>query len=434
MPAVGGAPLEGRPDHAVTAHARCPAPVLRTDDEVRTSVGRRLPPPGPTDLTENAISTSENLATTGEPPAPPAPLAPFAASGPVVRPVRPRDAAVHSYAELSRVVLAAGLQRRRYGYYWTCFALAVLSFATIWVGFALLRNSWFQLLVAAALALVSAQFGFLGHDAAHRQVFASPRWNEWSARIMSGAFAGLSYGWWMTKHNRHHSGPNQVERDPDIGAGVIAFTPEQTARRTGWFAAFTRRQGWWFFLLLPFEGVNLHVQSVLRVSGGAPMRLRALEAAFLVVRLGGYLALLFWLLPPGKAAAFVGVQLAVFGVLLGGAFAPNHIGMPIVPADARPDFLRRQVLMSRNISGGALVGFFMGGLNLQIEHHLFPNMPRPALKRARALVRAHCDRHDVGYTETTLLESYRQITRYLNAVGRRGADPFRCPLVTVYRG
>jgi fatty acid desaturase len=350
------------------------------------------------------------------------------------RPARPRDAHVSSYTDLTRQVQAAGLHRRRYGYYWTCFVIAAGAFVGVWHGVVLLRHSWFALLLAAALALVCAQFGFLGHDAAHRQVFASARWNEWSARIISGVFTGLSYGWWQHKHNSHHSGPNQEGRDPDIGPGVIAFTPGVAAARTGWAAAFTRRQGWWFFVLLPFEGVNLHLQSVLRVSGGSPMRLRAVESGLLAVRLGGYLAVLFLLLTPGRALAFLGVQLAVFGVLLGGAFAPNHIGMPIVPATARPDFLRRQVLMSRNVRGGAVVGFLMGGLQHQIEHHLFPSMPRPALKRARALVRAHCARHGIGYEETSLPQAYARIIRYLNAVGRRGADPFRCPLVSMYRG
>ncbi len=346
---------------------------------------------------------------------------------------RARDAHVSSYAALARAVQAAGLQRRRYGYYWTSFSIAAGAFAAVWVGVALLRHSWFALVFAAVLGVVLAQFGFLGHDAAHRQVFASPRWNEWSARILSGVFAGLSYGWWMHKHNRHHSGPNQEGRDPDIGPGVIVYTPAAARERTGWAGAFTRRQGLWFFLLLPFEGVNLHLQSVRRVTSGSPMRLRAVEAALLVARLGGYVAVLLLLLPPGRAAAFLAVQLGAFGILLGGAFAPNHIGMPIVPAAARPDFLRRQVLMSRNVRGGPLVGFFMGGLQHQIEHHLFPNMPRPALRRAQPLVRAHCARHEISYEETSLAQAYLRVARYLNAVGRRDADPFRCPLVTMYR-
>lgn len=346
---------------------------------------------------------------------------------------RPRDAHTTLYAELSRRVVAQGLQRRRYGYYWTSFALAVVALAAVWTGVVLLGDSWLQLLLAAGLALVLAQFGFLGHDAAHRQVFASARWNEWSARVVSGLFAGLSYGWWQRKHNRHHSGPNQVGRDPDIAPGVLALTPDHALARTGIAAAFTRRQGWWFFLLLPFEGLNLHVQGVRTLLGRAPVRLRAVEAGFLLVRLGGYVAVVLLLLPPGKAAAFVAVQLGVFGVLLGGAFAPNHIGMPIVPAQARPDFLRRQVMMSRNVTGGVVVGFLMGGLQHQIEHHLFPNMPRPGLRTARRVVREFCAQHDVPYTEASPARSYAAVVAHLNTVGLKGRDPFHCPLVALYR-
>ena len=120
--------------------------------------------------------------------------------------------------------------------------------------------------------------------------------------------------------------------------------------------------------------------------------------------------------------------------MLGSAFAPNHKGMPIVRRDMKLDFLRRQVLMSRNVRGGRFVDFAMGGLNYQIEHHLFPSMPRPNLRRAQSLVRAHCEQHGVGYTETGLLESYGIVIRYLNAVGSKDPDVFRCPLVSEYRG
>jgi len=373
----------------------------------------------PTTRTDRTTSTARTAPASGV--APPEPA------------VRPRDAYVSLYAGLVQRVQSEGLLRRRYGYYWTSFSLAIGGFALIWVGVVLLGDSWFQLVLAALMATALAQLGFLGHDAAHRQVFASSRWNEWTARVVSGALVGLSYGWWMNKHNRHHSGPNQEQRDPDIAPGVIAFTPSAVSGRRGPAAWFARRQGWWFFVLLPLEGVNLHVQSVRTVLGAAPVRQRAVEATLLAVRLVGYLAAVFLLLPPGKAAAFVGVQLGVFGVLLGGAFAPNHIGMPIVPAGARPDFLRRQVLMSRNIRGGAVVGFFMGGLQHQIEHHLFPSMPRPSLREVRGMVRAYCAEHRIDYTETGLAQAYARILRYLNEVGTARPDPFRCPLVTLYR-
>ena len=57
-------------------------------------------------------------------------------------------------------------------------------------------------------------------------------------------------------------------------------------------------------------------------------------------------------------------------------------------AEDELDFLRKQVLTSRNVRGGRLVDIALGGLNYQIEHHLFPNMPRANLRRAQPIVRA----------------------------------------------
>jgi fatty acid desaturase len=281
---------------------------------------------------------------------------------------------------------------------------------------------------------VVAQFGFLGHDAAHRQIFASARWNEWSSRVMSGVFAGLSYGWWTHKHNRHHAAPNQEGKDPDIVSAVLAFTPAVALPRTGLAAWFTRRQGYLFFPLLLLEGVNLHAAGLRTLATRPDLKHRRLEAAIVLTRLTAYVAILFITLSPATAVAFVAVQMGLFGVLLGGAFAPNHKGMPIVPKDARIDFLRRQVLMSRNIRGGPLTDFAMGGLNYQIEHHLFPNMPRPNLRAAQRMVQPFCAAHGVAYTCTSLVASYGIVVRYLNTVGLRARDPFTCPLVQRYRG
>ncbi|WP_174768712.1 fatty acid desaturase family protein, partial [Cellulomonas biazotea] len=96
-------------------------------------------------------------------------------------------------------------------------------------------------------------------------------------------------------------------------------------------------------------------------------------------------------------------------------------------------FLRRQVLMSRNVRGGRFVDLFMGGLNHQIEHHLFPSMPSPNLRRVQRTVRDFCAEHGVAYTETTMLRSYGIVVRHLNAVGLAARDPFQCPLAAELR-
>jgi fatty acid desaturase len=326
---------------------------------------------------------------------------------------------------------SAGLMRRRYGYYWTKLVLSALALSGWVVGFIWLGDSRWQLLNAVVLALLLTQVAFLGHDAAHRQIFSSGRWNDWTSLVLADLLVGISHGWWKGKHNRHHAAPNQEGADPDLDLGAVSVTPATAARpRSPLVAWLMARQSWYFFPLLLLEGLSLHISSVRRAfDRRTSVERRWVEVTFLTARLGGYLGLVFWVLPPGLAAAFLGLQLSVFGLYLGAAFAPNHIGMPLVPARLRLDFLRRQVLMSRNISGGWWMSVLMGGLNHQVEHHLFPSMARPHLRRAAPLVRAHCARLGVPYTQMDLLESYGQVLRYLDTVGLRGRDPFLCPLV-----
>jgi fatty acid desaturase len=338
------------------------------------------------------------------------------------------------YTDLVRSVRDRGLLERRYAFYWGQMIVAVAAFVSIGAAVVLLGNSWFQLVLAAALGVVVTQFGFLGHDAAHRQMFRSSAWNEWAARVLSGVFAGLSYSWWRDKHNRHHANPNREGEDPDVGPGAIAFTRDIASQRTTGFAGwFVRRQGWLFFPLLTLEGLNLHAESVRSLLRSRNAPYRRLEAIMVGTRLTSYVVALVVLLPPGKAIAFFAVQMAVFGLCLGGSFAPSHKGMPIVPPGANIDFLRRQVLMSRNVRGGVLVDFAMGGLNYQIEHHLFPSMPRPNLKLVQPAVRDYCAMHDVDYTEVGLFESYGIVVSYLNNVGLQARGPFECPITSLYR-
>lgn len=332
------------------------------------------------------------------------------------------------YSALLRTVRDAGLLSRRRGFYIGMFVVLLGVLAAIGVGFVLLGDSWFQLILAGALGLVFTQFAFLGHEASHRQVFTSGKANDVAARTIANLIVGISYSWWMTKHSRHHANPNIVGKDPDIARDVISFTETDAAKARGPYAWMTRRQGYLFFPLLALEGVNLHLHGFRTVFGRGKVDKRWLESAMLITRVGAYLAALFLLLPLGLAFAFLGVQLAVFGIYMGASFAPNHKGMPILPTDTKVDFLRRQVLTSRNVSGGRLMDLFMGGLNHQVEHHLFPNMPRPHLKQAQAITKDYCTEKGIAYTEASLMESYGIVIRYLNRVGlSAGADPFDCP-------
>ena len=297
-----------------------------------------------------------------------------------VRTASPRLTAQHeehipgtpsTYARLLSSVKEAGLMRRTRGFYAIVFASLLVATGGLVTGFILLGDTWYQLLIAGGLGLVLTQFAFLTHEASHRQVFASGKANDRAGRILAAGVVGISYAWWMNKHTRHHQHPNTIGKDPDIAVDTISFIEEDAAKRTGFMAMLTRKQGYLFFPLLTLEGLNLHVQSIRGLFEKRPISGRSLELTLIGVRLAAYIGVIFWLLPLGMAFAFIGVQLAVFGVYMGASFAPNHKGMALIPAGVKIDFLRRQVMTSRNILGGFGISTLYGGLNMQIEHHLF---------------------------------------------------------------
>ena len=347
--------------------------------------------------------------------------------------VRKANPVTQSYSDLLKSVRAAGLLERRQGFYITVFSSLVVLMAATWFGFALIGESWFQLLIAAALGIICTQLSFLAHEAGHRQIFASRRANDWSARLIATSVAGISYSWWEQKHGAHHNHPNVISKDPDIATGALAFHPEAAAGRQGRLSFLTRKQGWFFFPLLFLVGLGLQIDSVRFIFRRAKVTHRWVELPILLARLSVLPVLAFTFLPIGMAFAFIGVQLAVFGFYMGASFAPNHKGMPVLPADSRVDFLSRQVLTSRNISGGRFMDILLGGLNRQVEHHLFPDMARPQLHKATAIVRQYCDTHGIPFTETTLTASYGIIVRYLNEVGLAAGRRFECPMATVTR-
>lgn len=263
------------------------------------------------------------------------------------------------YAQLSRSVRAAGLLRRRHGYYSVKIAVNLLLLAAGWAVFFLLGCSWWQLLVAVFLAVMFTQTGFIGHDAGHRQISGSKRIDDLIGRIHGNLLIGLSYGWWTAKHTRHHTHPNQIRRDPDISGVAIAFTRDQAQARRGigiWLASY---QAWLFFPMLFLEGFRLHgaaIGTLLRRRGTTAVKLA--DVALVAAHVIGYLLAVFLVLSPVQAVAFVLVQQGLFGVY-----------------------------------------------------------PRPSLRHAQEPVRAFCAQQGIPYHQTGLCASYAQVLRHLQNVG-----------------
>lgn len=327
------------------------------------------------------------------------------------------DPSVAGFHELASQMRGMGLLDRRPGYYAVTITLTIAVYLAGWALFVFLGNSWTNLAVAVLMGLIFTQLGFIGHDAGHNQVFGTRRRNRLLGLAVGDVLIGLSFGWWVHKHNAHHAHPNEVGRDPDIGAGVPLAAPDAAGNGPGpvesWLA---RWQAPLFFPLMLLRSGGMHVLGVKRLFRQRD-RASAMEGVLIVVHAALYLTVVLLVLSPLKALAFIVVQQAVFSVYLGISFAPNHKAMPLIETGAPAGFARRQVVTARNIAGGRFTGFMLGGLNYQIEHHLFPSMPRSNLRQVQGLVRHFCATADLCYSEERFVASFREIIQHLSDVG-----------------
>ena len=348
-----------------------------------------------------------------------------------------------SYNEILQLIKAENLLRKVPAFYVKRLVIISAIAISLWTALyfiATSNNVWLYALAVPVMILqgiMAAQYGFIAHETAHRQVFKDNHVNDNMGRILANLFAGLSYGFWMNKHNRHHNKPNQIDYDPDINISVISFTTESLDKKKGLEHLLSKNQGWLFPLLLCFTGFHLLLDSFIalgRKDKDKRLTHKTAEFAMMLVRQAAPIVILFLIFPPIWAAGLWLAMFMAFGLFMGGAFAPNHKGMPLVPKDARIDFFQRQVLTSRNIRSTWLTDNLMGGLNFQVEHHLFPSMARPFLNRAHEIVTQYCKDKGVPFMETGLFESYGIIIKYLNKVGlSNNADPFVCPMIATLR-
>jgi fatty acid desaturase len=324
------------------------------------------------------------------------------------------DAPTADFADLALKVRNAGLLDRRTAYYSAKISLTIAAYSAGFAGLFLLGNSWWALGIAVFLGLMFTQLGFLGHDAGHLEVFRTRSANRLLGLTVGNVLIGMSFGWWVPKHCAHHAHPNEVGRDPDIGDGVVQVGPadDLTAPRGVLARVLMRWQAPLYFPLMLLRSTGIHVSGIQRLLRERN-REAAMEALLLALHASLYLTCIFWVLSPLKAVAFIACQQAVFSMYLGCSFAPNHKGMPLVEPGSELSFAQRQVVTARNIRGGPFMDLLLGGLNYQIEHHLFPNMPRPNLTRAQGIVREFCLVNNFGYREDSLFGSYRQTIQHL---------------------
>lgn len=321
-----------------------------------------------------------------------------------------------SYAALKKLIVENGLLEKQPGFL-TRHIIGTLAMLLVSVAILFLTdNIWVQLLNAAFMAFAFGQIGFITHDTGHRQGFHTPQQNDFIGLIHGNALIGMSYGWWINKHNQHHAQPNREDTDPDIAIPVIAFSEKSALEKRGIPRFIVKYQKFFFLPLLLFESYSLHVGSIIFFIKKKNWKYRNIEILLFVLHLVGFFTIIFSTIGLWKGILFILVQQALFGLYMASVFAPNHKGMLIVGKDEAMDFLRLQVLTARNVKAHPITDFWYGGLNYQVEHHLFPSMARNQLRRAQVIIRKFCEDQKITYYETSMFNSYVEILDYLHLV------------------
>lgn len=327
------------------------------------------------------------------------------------------------FRELQIRAKAEGLFEKTYGFHIGQAVMILALCAASLCMLVFMEGFWLRIVINAVFlaAFASAHAGFLMHEVVHQQVL---KYSGWYVAVCAciDAFLGSNSGWWENKHNiGHHLNPNAPEKDPDVSKiAFMAFTREQALVKRGLCRFTTRHQHWLLPFLLLFQPEHMRFAAAQWLCKQTPARAIAgfsLMGLHLVV----YCGVLLSYLSLSDAAIFMFLHNGSLGLYLGMAFAVNHIGMRMLKSGEQLSYFEQQVLTARNIGGGWLTTFILGGLNFQIEHHLFPEISTPRLPKFAELVKELCEKEGVTYHSVSFWKGCKEVYLHLRNVARYAA-------------
>lgn len=279
--------------------------------------------------------------------------------------------------------------------------------------------------IALMLSLAIVQLGFLAHDALHWPIARGRRASEGLGYLLWNVVCGVSTAWWRDKHLRHHRHPNEAGLDPDLYA-VFAFGTSDAGGRTGVLRLIARHQAPVSLVLVACTAAYFQIMSLLFLLRQKPDHW-GLETVLLAIRHGVFFGIVFTSLGATYGLLFLACHYAAVGWYLGAVFATNHYGLPVLAAGA--DDSERMFAVTRNVRTGRIGEYLFGGLNYQIEHHLWPSLPRFALREAAVQLSAERIKRRLPYHESGWGEALLAVLREFHATGadlrgrQRAAQP-----------
>ncbi|NXK81249.1 FADS2 desaturase, partial [Amazona guildingii] len=316
-----------------------------------------------------------------------------------------------------------------------------------WLMVSYFGNGWITtLILSCILTTCQAQAGWLQHDFGHLSVFKKSSWNHIVHKFVIGHLKGASANWWNHRHFQHHAKPNIFKKDPDVNMlhiFVLGDTqPVEYGKKKLKYLPYNHQHEYFFLSFgrhLPSFRVpcshmlpdpNTCMNFLPLWSNLDPSRVPQ-ATLFLPSFLGREILSV----KPTLFTCYPHLQYKLFCFLacLFGRFLEshwfvwvtqmNHIPMEI-DSEKHRDWLSSQVAATCNIEQSFFNDWFTGHLNFQIEHHLFPTMPRHNFWKVKPLVKSLCAKYGVQYEEKPLGKAFVDIVGSLKKSGDLWLDAY----------
>src|SRR3954466_5861143 len=285
------------------------------------------------------------------------------------------------------------------------------------LGLSWLGGTWVERFVGyVALALLLGQFAFMGHDAGHGAISRRPGRDRALGQAAMTLVTGLAFDEWIGRHLAHHRYCQDETRDPDMMVSFVVSLTERAKHGKGPLGRLlTRYQAVHIWALSFLFGHSQRLLSQMEVARN--IRRYSLDAAVLGCHFTLWIGLPVFLgVPMADILLAYLVPLTLLGPHLAAIFWVNHIGMPLVREPERFCYLEHQCVTSRTIVNPPAWNWLFGGLNFQVEHHLFPQVPSARLPAVHEIVRGHFARHAIPYNGVSWREALRSIAAHLREV------------------
>jgi len=214
---------------------------------------------------------------------------------------------------------------------------------------------------------------------------------------------GASMSWWKFRHNRHHAKPNIIDKDPDLrNEPLFIFGKELSLKGHGSILTPFQCLYWWFLgppLVTFVFFMVTNIFYVLRWKLYWEFALGLSRLYFYGYLYGNICDNLGW-----NVFYLYCVSRIIESVWFTYVTGMNHFPMTI-QEDSQENWVTMQLSGTQNISEGRFNSWFTGHLNYQIEHHLFPTMPRHNYHKISSEVREFVTKHGINYEVKSLKDA-----------------------------